>query len=294
MSISQTEGMNRQQRREMERQQRDQIRRQRANRADRQPGKFQPAARGELPFQDRLAGSVPLFEALDGHAGLRNALRQIAVHRGEWAGIPMPMEGDRLIVEPTYPKAAELMAIGASADEVADAEESARYKPRNTFWSWRRRQYVTVWEKDGKLDWGVTDYSNTLGKLLSTVHAADAWGVEQEARAVDTLGTLVRHRMFKQYLLTGMFMEASPKSGIHYLFRRLRPTVAISMNGKRPRVIACLCLHPIAYYADSWAGAMCPTDDVIAHLMLMRGDEHMFWRRANQHPPWDPAGGIAA
>jgi hypothetical protein len=25
---------------------------------------------------------------------------------------------------------------------------------------------------------------------------------------------------------------------------------------------------------------------VIAHLMLMRGDEPMFWRRANQHPVW--------
>lgn len=32
------------------------------------------------------------------------------------------------------------------------------------------------------------------------------------------------------------------------------------------------------------AGAMCPTDDVIAHLMLMRGDEVDFWHRSNQHP----------
>jgi len=29
---------------------------------------------------------------------------------------------------------------------------------------------------------------------------------------------------------------------------------------------------------------MVPTDDVIAHLMLMRADEHGFWKRANQHP----------
>jgi hypothetical protein len=40
-----------------------------------------------------------------------------------------------------------------------------------------------------------------------------------------------------------------------------------------------------AYYAGSWGGAMCPTDDVIAHLTLMRGDEPMFWRRSNQHHP---------
>ena len=52
------------------------------------------------------------------------------------------------------------------------------------------------------------------------------------------------------------------------------------------------CLHPIAYYDGSWAGAMCPTDDVIAHLALMRGDEHMFWRRANQHAPWRREAGV--
>jgi hypothetical protein len=53
-----------------------------------------------------------------------------------------------------------------------------------------------------------------------------------------------------------------------------------------------LCLHPIGYYANSWAGAMCPTDDVIAHLMMMRADEPMFWRKANQHPPHRPEAGL--
>ena len=77
-------------------------------------------------------------------------------------------------------------------------------------------------------------------------------------------------------------------------FRRLKPTVAISLKGtdKSPRILCALCLHPIAYYEDSWAGAMCPTDDVIAHLALMRGDEAMYWRRANQHPPWRPEAGL--
>lgn len=58
------------------------------------------------------------------------------------------------------------------------------------------------------------------------------------------------------------------------------------------RILCCLCMRPIAYYADSWAGAMCPTDDVIAHLALMRGDEAMFWRRCNQHPPYRPEAGL--
>jgi hypothetical protein len=37
---------------------------------------------------------------------------------------------------------------------------------------------------------------------------------------------------------------------------------------------------------------MCPTDDVIAHLMLMRGDEAMFWRRCNQHAAHLPEAGL--
>ena len=47
-----------------------------------------------------------------------------------------------------------------------------------------------------------------------------------------------------------------------------------------------------ARIVNSWAGAMCPTDDVLAHLMLMRGDEAMFWRRANQHAAIDPLAGL--
>jgi hypothetical protein len=31
---------------------------------------------------------------------------------------------------------------------------------------------------------------------------------------------------------------------------------------------------------------------VVAHLMLMRGDEHLFWRKANQHPPYQPEAGM--
>jgi hypothetical protein len=58
------------------------------------------------------------------------------------------------------------------------------------------------------------------------------------------------------------------------------------------RFLAALCLHPIGYYEDSWAGVMAPTDDVVAHLMLCRGDEHMFWRRANQHASWEQQAGI--
>lgn len=30
---------------------------------------------------------------------------------------------------------------------------------------------------------------------------------------------------------------------------------------------------------------MVPTDDIIAHLIMMRGDERSYWSKANQHAP---------
>jgi len=56
--------------------------------------------------------------------------------------------------------------------------------------------------------------------------------------------------------------------------------------------LCALCLHPIGYYGDTWAGVMCPTDEVIAHLLMMRGSEEKFWANANQHPIDHPAAGV--
>ncbi len=77
-----------------------------------------------------------------------------------------------------------------------------------------------------------------------------------------------------------------------YVFRRLRPTLALSGRTGSVMVLCALCQHPIAYYDNSWAGAMTPTDDVLAHLMLMRGDEAMLWKRSNQHHPARPEAGL--
>lgn len=243
--------------------------------------------------------SLALIENFDGFAGLRNALRDIAVERGDWAGIPMPLANERLVIEPSYPKAAELMAMGGEPDGVEAAPEpgwsEADIKVRNRFFSWRWRCEIVVYERQGKIEWARVGRPNHAGAMLGTLGCADAWGIEQEARAVNLLGTLVRHRQFKQYMLTGLLLETSKRSGVSYIFRRLRPTLAMRPNkdGSEMRMLCALCLHPIAYYAGTWGGAMCPTDDVIAHLSLMRGDEPMFWRRANQHPPFSHLAGVS-
>lgn len=229
------------------------------------------------------------LEAFDSHAHLRNALRDISKDREDWAGIPMPITDHPLVIEPSYPKAAELAAIGQS--ESAN-EKPPGYKFRNLFWSSHKRSDVLIWNEYEKLHRGLVPGANHATQDLKTLGASDAWGIEQEANAVMLLAEHLKHRPFKHYLLTGTFIEPSPRSGVWYVFRKLRPTIAITTRTDTVRILCTLCMHPIAYYADSWAGAMCPTDDVIAHLLLMRADEPMFWRRCNQHPAYRPEAGL--
>lgn len=228
---------------------------------------------------------------MDGFAPLRNKLREIAEQRGDWAGVPMPLDGETLVIEPNYPNAQALMNIGARA-EVPDLDEEDM-KLRNRFWSSHLRSDVLVIEKpNGRVTYGIQPGANHLSHDLRTLGCAEAWGIEQESTAVNLLGTLMRHRAFKQYLLTGMFVERSLRSGITYLFRRLKPTIAMHAVKGQMKILCALCMHPIGHYSGSWAGAMTPSDDVAAHLMMMRGDEPMFWRRATQHPAWRPEAGV--
>jgi len=224
----------------------------------------------------------------------------LAKERGEWAGIPMPIDDFQLIVEPTYPKAKELMSLGAAAKEEDLPESMKGWKVRNVWYSHKRRCDIYMIERnDGRLAWGLKPAFHHITHDLNTLGASDVWGIEQEAAAIRLLAEKTRHRQFKQYMLTGMFLERSKRSGVTYMFRRLKPTVALAARpglGEAKHggmnILASLCMHPIAYYAGSWAGAMCPTDDVIAHLMMMRGDEIMFWKRCNQHPPYRPEAGL--
>lgn len=249
----------------------------------------QQNALASSPLHQSQADEIELLEQFDGFAFLRNRLREIARERGDWAGIPMPLEGERLVIEPRYPNAAGLMAIGASEEQ----EDDDGHTVVNSWYSIRERcDIYVVRTPEGKLRAARVPGFHSLTYALKTLGCADAWGLEQESNAIKTLGKMVRHRQLKQYLLTGMFMERSKRSGVMYLFRKLRPTVAINFKNGDSRVMCSLCMHPIGHYRESWAGAMTPTDDVIAHLSMMRGDEAMFWRRATQHPAWRPEAGL--
>jgi len=227
---------------------------------------------------------------MDKFSTLRDRLQMVAAERDEWAGFPMPLEGERLIIEPSYPYAEAMSAINAEKPN----PEDTGWRVRNTFWSTRHRcDVVVMQEADGSISRAYL-HRRSLDLEMRTMACSEAWGIEQEQRALQLLGTMLNHLMFKRYLLTGMFMETSKRSGVTYIFRRLRPTVALRANlGKGVVKILCaLCQHPVGLYADSFAGAMCGTDDVIAHLALMRGDEKMFWKRSSQHAPSRPEAGL--
>lgn len=230
------------------------------------------------------------LERFDNHAGVRNALRALASERDHWAGIPMPLQDMDLVVEPKYAYAAAFQSL--NPPEPDDYEKNCTV--RNRFWStWKRREIIVWSEPSGRIEWGAGGQRGHHFDLdFATMGASVAWGVEQEAAAVQLLAGMLPHHAFKKYLLTGMFLERSARSGLYYVFRRLKPTIAASGSTGEMRIVAALCQHPIAYYSGTWAGAMCPTDDVVAHLTLMRGDEALYWRRCNQHPAWRPEAGL--
>jgi hypothetical protein len=231
---------------------------------------------------------MAMLDATDACAEARDQIRRLAACVGEWAGMPLPLDGEDLVIEPSYPFAGVLGPKPEARDQAPDGRGV-----RNIFYSSRRRCRVVVWEgPDGRAKCGVVPAMHSVGKQIRTLGCSAAWGIEQESAAVQTLAGLLRQSQAKQYILTGTFLESSARSGVTYFFRRLRPTVALSTATGDVRILCALCMHPIAYYADSWAGAMCPTDDVIAHLMLMRGDEAMFWRRCNQHAAHLPEAGL--
>lgn len=69
------------------------------------------------------ARQVADADGADGYRWLRNGLRRMAADSGDWAGIPLPLDDQRLVIEPTYPNAEKLMALGGGDDAPLTAAE---------------------------------------------------------------------------------------------------------------------------------------------------------------------------
>jgi hypothetical protein len=243
-----------------------------------------------MPTPDELEESE---EALARHYAEK------AIALGEWGGIPLPVPGAHLVMEPRYP-----------FEGIETPRGLIRFRPPagpaavpgggdivfNRWYSRRLGRMVSIrcnqGERRAVIELALD--SIRLDMTLKTMVAAGGWSPRAERRARERLRGLISPGHDRAYELTGGFLERSRLSGVAYLFRRLRPTLALRHDaaGERIRLLAALCLHPVGYYERSWAGAMTPSDDVIAHVLLMRGCEAKFWARAEQHPAWDPAAGL--
>lgn len=228
---------------------------------------------------------------------LRRAVSILAQERGEWAGIPVPLQDMQLTLEPRYPYAA--LADTEAAEEAELERTAARaidkltgFEVVNTWFNGRSK--IVVIKKNGRAR--VLKFPmygrEPIDLQLNTIGAARAWDLEAEITALTRLRQLINDWPFKCYMTTGSFLESSRRSKVIYVFRRCRPTIALTSDkNDRMRVLSVLCMHPIGYYHQSFAGVMVPTDDIIAHLMMMRADERKFWSKCNHHSLWEPEAG---
>ena len=221
------------------------------------------------------------------------------------AGFPLPVCGKEFVppggssrlckilreyVKEHVNKAARIRKRGAGRVSL----ESLKRKTRNTWMTTERKDGVirsvmirifnarvywgrTVKVRHDRVTYATTDTEERLEMLIGTYVAnGHATYVSAERKAQKKLRTLLSEEQYQRYFVSDMFLEKG-KSGVSYLIRKSRPSIAFRDGDP----LCCLCLHPMGYYLGTWAGALCPTDDVIAHLILIRSDEHFFWKRAN-------------
>jgi hypothetical protein len=236
--------------------------------------------------------------------------QRLADRGGEWCGIPMPVHGLALTVESRNPWRERIAHIDQVVNPPTQttATDADEYVVVNRWWSKSRNGEIVIAidPTTGKRFAVQVSHQNGVKwrAHFGTLQASQVWSLEAELTAIDKLAALIPQHLFASYVMTGTFIETSRRSGITYQFRRNRPTIA--MKHKLPdqfgprrtpdpesvSILCGLCLHPIGYYDGTWAGSMVPTDEVIAHLLLMRGDEHLYWRRANQHGAHSPLLGL--
>lgn len=250
-------------------------------------------------------------------ADVRAFFDRVSDHIEDWQGLPIMLgENSPLVLAKGHPMKQVYGALGELDDGIevedcqssfvcstADIDEEERIV--NEWWSRKRNCTVLVVDRGGrryaaKIPRAPDRSMERLGLWLTTIGAADAWDPAAENRARIHLADMLSERQWFHYDMTGCFLETSPRSKLTYVFRRLRPTLVLSprwawwhkTQPESMRCLAVLCMHPVGYYSRSWGGCMVPSDDVIAHLSMMRADEAYYWRMANAHDPASPEAGL--
>jgi len=115
---------------------------------------------------------------------------------------------------------------------------------------------------------------------------------ESEQQAQKRLFRELNDNQRRQYITSDGFAETG-RSGVMYVIRKSRPTIAIRKNADDGGAALCaLCLHPVAYYTATWAGVLPPSDEALTHLLMIRQSEHFYWRKANQIPLDEETSGV--
>lgn len=123
----------------------------------------------------------------------------------------------------------------------------------------------------------------------SITHVANTVTLKAERRALKLLRQHVTRAQYQMYQLTGALIHESVRLPYFYVIRRGFPTLVFEfsdIDGVRHSTFKLgLCAHVGSYPPGHFSGNYCPTDDVIAHLLLLRADEDGFWSESNVHLP---------
>jgi hypothetical protein len=222
-------------------------------------------------------------------------LGMVSEEEAQLFGCPMPSLSDmkhELVIAKGIKTGPQYQSLGREAFE--DTDET---KYVNS-WNVMGREVILFRDKKGpgviQIPYGHYRLTNLIQSMVLRFGAITC---EAEVKAMQRLATHVSDPQYTSYILSGAFIETSKRSAVKYVFRKNAPTLALretkDYTGEESmRCLAALCLHPMAYYKGTSAGSMAPTDEVIAHLLMMRGDEHLYWRKSNQHRNWDPRSGV--
>jgi len=230
---------------------------------------------------------------------------ELAEEAGEWCGAPVPVDDLRLSIAPGY-TFGKLDGFRFKEDEYTEGEElkdtlaeAIESRVINSWWCARRGGWVFVLKgRGGKsrhliVDGYATRPVETLTRLLMGLSVCEVQKLDAEFMAMDKLRSMVKPHLFKMYIIQNILLETSPKSGVTYILRKGRPTIAMKADGNgNMRILSVLCLHPLGYYEGSFCGCMVPTDELIAHLIMIRANEHFFWRKANHHRSYEWESGL--
>ncbi len=233
--------------------------------------------------------------------GLRAGVAMVCKDRGWHHGVPIMSATDtsrRLILAKGCPLADEHghdvpVEIGGGPQihvcSVSDCNEEDDSPVVINAWVTRPTTIVACRQrgkaKIERIDTSRDRFDMYVRSLLCQAGAVDS---DAELKAMIALKGRINDNQWAAYILGNAFPETSKRSGVTYIFRKGLPTIAMrcrpNPEGGEDRIfLAALCSHTLGWYEGTHVGCCPPSDDVLAHLLLMRSDEHDFWRKSNQH-----------